>query len=104
MVGSSVVLLIIGGLNLGLTGVFDYSILVGLFGRIPTLLRTIYVLIGLAALRLFFTAVKNNRLNGVFFLSIIAPGITASNAFRVKCVKIWRFANAQLIPAFITPI
>jgi uncharacterized membrane protein YuzA (DUF378 family) len=46
----AVILLIIGGLNIGFAGVFGFNILGGIFGNVPALLRVIYVLIGLSAL------------------------------------------------------
>lgn len=46
----ALILLLIGGLNTGYMGVFDFNVLAGIFGKVPALLRTIYVLIGLGAL------------------------------------------------------
>lgn len=43
------VLLIVGGLNWGLVGAFDYNLVDSLFGAGSTLSRVIYVLVGLAA-------------------------------------------------------
>lgn len=47
------VLLVIGGLNWGLVGAFDFNLvewLVGLFGELPTVVNVIYILVGLAAI------------------------------------------------------
>lgn len=44
------VLLILGGLNWGLLGVFSFDLVVAVFGQISTLNRVVYILIGLSAL------------------------------------------------------
>ncbi len=44
------ILLIIGGLNWGLVGVFNWDVLASIFGYMSTLTRIIYVLIGLSAI------------------------------------------------------
>lgn len=54
----ALVLLIIGGLNLGFVGIFDYDVLAGIFGKGHALLRTIYVFIGLSALWTTVAAAK----------------------------------------------
>lgn len=45
----AVVLLIVGGLNWGLVGAFDYNLVDSLFGEGSALTRVVYVLVGLAA-------------------------------------------------------
>ena len=45
----AVVLLIIGGLNWGLVGAFDFNLVDALFGEDSVLSRVVYVLVGLAA-------------------------------------------------------
>ncbi len=47
---TALVLVIIGGLNWGLVGLFDYNLVDSLFGQGSALARTVYVLVGLAAL------------------------------------------------------
>lgn len=48
-------LLIIGGLNWGLVGLFNFDVVAAIFGAMSTVSRVIYVLVGLAALyKLFF--------------------------------------------------
>ena len=44
------VLLIIGGINWGLVGLFDFDVVAALFGSGSALSRIIYVLVGLSAL------------------------------------------------------
>lgn len=46
----SALLLIIGGLNWGLVGVFGYNLVTELLGGIAYAERTVYVLVGLSAL------------------------------------------------------
>lgn len=43
-------LIIIGGLNWGLVGFFDYNLVDALFGEGSTLARIVYAVVGLAAL------------------------------------------------------
>ncbi|MEO5690752.1 MAG: DUF378 domain-containing protein [Candidatus Saccharimonadales bacterium] len=45
----AVVLLIVGGLNWGLLGAFDFNLVDTLFGEGSALTRIVYVLVGLAA-------------------------------------------------------
>lgn len=51
------VLAVVGGLNWGLVGAFDYNLVDSLFGAGSTLSRIIYVLVGLAALDLLYRMV-----------------------------------------------
>ena len=44
-----VALLIIGGLNWGLVGLFDFDLVAVIFGEMSALSRIIYILVGLAA-------------------------------------------------------
>lgn len=43
------VLLVVGGLNWGLVGLFQFDLVDALFGSIPAIARTVYTLVGLAA-------------------------------------------------------
>ena len=47
---TALVLVIIGGLNWGLVGLFDYNLVDSLFGTGSALARVIYALVGLSAL------------------------------------------------------
>lgn len=49
---TSLVLVIIGGLNWGLVGAFDYNLVDNIFGMGSALARVVYVLVGLAAVYL----------------------------------------------------
>jgi uncharacterized protein len=46
----TLVLLIVGGLNWGLVGAFDFDLVAAIFGDMTPLSRIVYVLVGLAAL------------------------------------------------------
>lgn len=46
----TLVLLIVGGLNWGLVGLFDLDLVAALFGEMSALSRIVYVLVGLSAL------------------------------------------------------
>ena len=43
-------LLIVGGLNWGLVGLFEFDLVAALFGEMSLLSRLVYVLVGLSAL------------------------------------------------------
>lgn len=45
-------LVVIGGLNWGLVGLFEFDVVAWLFGDMSTVSRVIYVLVGLSALYL----------------------------------------------------
>ena len=44
------ILLVVGGLNWGLVGIFDFNLVAALFGTGTMLARVVYGLVGLAAL------------------------------------------------------
>ena len=54
----SLVLVIVGGLNWGLVGLFDFDLVDALFGSVPALARTVYTLVGLAAAYMIYYAVR----------------------------------------------
>ncbi len=54
------VLVIIGGINWGLVGLFNYNLVDAIFG-FGGIARTIYVLVGLSAIYLAATASNLNR-------------------------------------------
>lgn len=55
------VLVIVGGLNWGLIGFFDYNLVDALFGVGSTVSSVIYGLVGLASIWLIFLASKMSR-------------------------------------------
>lgn len=54
----AMILVIVGGLNWGLVGAFQYNLVDGVFGFMPVIARIVYVLVGLAALWMVYAAVK----------------------------------------------
>jgi uncharacterized membrane protein YuzA (DUF378 family) len=54
----ALVLVIVGGLNWGLVGAFDFNLVDTIFGDMSALSRIVYVLVGLSAVYLIFTATK----------------------------------------------
>ena len=46
----TLVLLIVGGLNWGLVGLFDFDLVATLFGEMSALSRIVYTLVGVSAL------------------------------------------------------
>ena len=46
----TLLLLIVGGLNWGLVGLFDFDLVAALFGEMSILSRIVYVLVGISAL------------------------------------------------------
>ena len=46
----AMVLLIVGGLNWALVGLFSFDLVAAIFGEMTTLTRIVYVLVGIAAL------------------------------------------------------
>ena len=54
----ALVLTIVGGINWGLVGAFDFNLVDALFGEGSALARIVYVLVGLSALYLVYTATK----------------------------------------------
>jgi uncharacterized membrane protein YuzA (DUF378 family) len=51
-------LLIIGGVNWGLVGLFGFDLVATLFGDMTPISRLVYVLVGLSALYSIYTALK----------------------------------------------
>lgn len=54
---TALVLVIIGGINWGLVGFFDYNLVDSLFGVDSVLSRVVYAVVGVAALWVAVTAV-----------------------------------------------
>jgi uncharacterized membrane protein YuzA (DUF378 family) len=55
----AVVLVVVGGLNWGLVGLFDFDLVQAILGGVPVLARLVYVLVGLAAV---YTAIRSPHL------------------------------------------
>jgi uncharacterized protein len=54
----AMILLIVGGVNWGLVGVFNFNLVAALFGEMSALSRIVYALVGLSALWCVYTATK----------------------------------------------
>jgi uncharacterized membrane protein YuzA (DUF378 family) len=54
----ALILVIVGGLNWGLVGLFKYDLVAKIFGDMSSLSRVIYTLVGLSALYLLFVSTK----------------------------------------------
>jgi uncharacterized protein len=59
-----IALAIIGAINWGLVGFFQFDLVAAIFGRMSTLSRIIYALVGLAGLGLLIDAVARPRAAG----------------------------------------
>lgn len=46
----SCVLLVIGGLNWGLVGIFNFDVVAAIFGAMSVISRIVYILVGISAL------------------------------------------------------
>ncbi|MFN8770340.1 MAG: DUF378 domain-containing protein [Neisseriaceae bacterium] len=46
----SLILIIVGGLNWGLVGLFNFNLVSFIFGKIPAVENIVYILVGIAAL------------------------------------------------------
>ncbi|MBI3114995.1 MAG: DUF378 domain-containing protein [Candidatus Kerfeldbacteria bacterium] len=57
----SMILLVIGGLNWGLVGFFEYDLVAEIFGAGSTGAKIVYDLVGIAALYSIFGAAKMGR-------------------------------------------
>jgi len=57
----ALVLVIVGGLNWGLFGLFGYDLVAQLFGMFPPVDKVVYDLVGLAAIYLAIIAPKLTR-------------------------------------------
>jgi len=51
----AIVLVVIGGLNWGLVGLFNWDLVQAILGGVPILARLVYILVGLAAA---YTAIR----------------------------------------------
>lgn len=45
----AIILLVVGGLNWGLVGIFDFDLVAVIFGAMSMLARLVYILVGLSA-------------------------------------------------------
>lgn len=57
----ALILVVIGGINWGLVGAFNFDLVAMIFGTMSVLSRIVYVLIGLGAIYTIFTASKMSQ-------------------------------------------
>lgn len=57
----AIIILIIGGLNWGLIGLFEWNFIASVFGYTSVLTRTIYALVGLSAVYKIVTWARKDR-------------------------------------------
>jgi uncharacterized membrane protein YuzA (DUF378 family) len=57
----ALILVIIGGLNWGLVGLFDYNLVDAIFGVGSAISRIIYILVALAALYMIYYGVRSEE-------------------------------------------
>ncbi len=57
----ALILVVIGGLNWGLVGLFGFDLVAAIFGVMSLLARVVYVLIALAALFMLVKAAKHGK-------------------------------------------
>jgi len=54
----AVILVIVGGLNWGLIGAFNFDLVATIFGAMTMLSKIVYILVGLSAVYMIYTAAK----------------------------------------------
>lgn len=54
----ALVLLIVGGLNWGLVGLFNFDLVAAILGSIPILQKIVYILVGISALYTIYYVAK----------------------------------------------
>lgn len=57
----SLILVIVGGLNWGLVGLFDFNLVSTIFGDATAISRVVYILVGLAAVLLIFLSFQKGK-------------------------------------------
>lgn len=57
----AMILLIVGGINWGLVGLFNFDLVAALFGEMSVISRIVYILVGLSALYSIYTSSKMAR-------------------------------------------
>ena len=57
----SLILLVIGGLNWGLVGLFNFDLVAALFGEMSILSRIVYVVVGVSAIAALITMPRDNK-------------------------------------------
>ncbi|WP_437590775.1 DUF378 domain-containing protein [Sorangium sp. So ce1000] len=58
---AAITLVVIGAVNWGFVGLFEFDVIAGIFGRLSAISRIIYVLVGLAGLYLLYASVQLDK-------------------------------------------
>lgn len=56
----AIILLVVGGLNWGLVGLFNFDLVATLFGEMTPLSRIVYVIVGISAIYVLMIAMGKN--------------------------------------------
>lgn len=56
------ILVVVGGLNWGLVGLFDFDLVATIFGKMSPLSKIIYVLIGLSTINVIFAGINKSKM------------------------------------------
>ncbi len=56
------ILVVVGGLNWGLVGAFNFNLVATLFGDMTTLARIVYVLVGLSAIYMIVAGMSKPKM------------------------------------------
>lgn len=59
----ALILVIVGGLNWGLVGIFNFDLVATIFGEMSALSRIIYILVGLSAICMLFVAFSKKQVS-----------------------------------------
>lgn len=57
----SFIFVLIGALNWGLLGLFNFNLVSAIFGSVPFLARAIYILVGLSAANIIIFIIRNKK-------------------------------------------
>ncbi|MHB8100724.1 MAG: DUF378 domain-containing protein [Methanosarcina sp.] len=57
----ALILVVVGGLNWGLVGLFDFDLVAAIFGAGSTLSRIVYILVALAALYMIYYGIRSDE-------------------------------------------
>ena len=57
----AILLVVVGGLNWGLVGLFEINLITQFLGEMTTLTRIVYLAIGLSAIYVFFMAMRMGK-------------------------------------------
>ncbi|MFW6131035.1 MAG: DUF378 domain-containing protein [Candidatus Aminicenantaceae bacterium] len=57
----ALILVVIGGLNWGLVGIFNFNLVSWIFGAMSVVSRIIYILVALSAIIILFFPVKSGK-------------------------------------------